>query len=104
MQARASAQDRIWTPLFEEADFLLMKKSPHTSKSLGDKAVDLQTAQRLYEPLPVGEKRTKHGLLIELRGVGAGGLFFSGQVQDSGNQALVRLRSLRVHSVAISAG
>jgi hypothetical protein len=99
MQARASAQDRIWTALFEEADFLLMKKSPHTSKSLGDKAVDLQTTQRLYEPLSVGEK-----LPIGLRGVDAGGLFFSGQVQDSGNQALVRLRSLRVHSVAISAG
>jgi hypothetical protein len=54
----------------QEAYFLFDEEIAEHLKALYDKAVDLQTTQSLYEPLPVGEERSRlcdkeNGLLRE---------------------------------------
>jgi hypothetical protein len=55
----------------QDAAFLFNEKIADHLTSLYKKAVDLQTTQKIYEPLPVGEERERlcnkeHDLLLEL--------------------------------------
>jgi hypothetical protein len=55
----------------QDAAFLFDEKIADYLTSLYERAVDLQTTQKLYEPLPVGDERTRlcnkeHDQLVEL--------------------------------------